>query len=120
MFVGEQGSTMAGAKRELEDAVAHLEEDEAELVLSLVHYLRSQEADEGEPPSASDPPSLSGWVQAMLLLDRLDDEEASDLLDRLRERLHEDGSTRAWMGLAEPALARAWDRPEEDEAWTDL
>lgn len=108
---------MAGAKRELEDAVSDLREDEAELVLSLVHYIRSRGAEGEDASPPGDTFSLAGWI---LLLDRLEDQAASDVLALLRRRADEGESTRAWLGLAEPALAREWDRPEEDEAWADL
>lgn len=106
---------MAGAKRELRDAVEELPESDAELVLSFIHCLRAFERDPSS--EATEEGILGDLARDLLLLRALG---SSDLdVSSLRQRHRSEGEE-AWLGLADDVLARDWDRAEEDEAWSHL
>lgn len=110
---------MAEAKRELEDAIQGLQEPEAELVLSLVHHLRAKQSSTEGSAEVQDAPSIREWVEALLVLFALERSPEANELGPLLDRF-EISPGHGWIRLSEPALARDWDRPEEDEAWADL
>lgn len=111
---------MADAKRELKETVNELQEPEAELLLSFVHFLRARKAHEGRRSEQADPTNSGEWAKQLFLLLYLEEralgpESLQSLLQEVQE-----GHDRGWLGLSEPVLARDWNRPEEDEAWADL
>ncbi len=109
---------MAGAKRELQEAIGDLQESQAELVLSLVHYLRATERGTISSPAGDPSESLETWARALVLLLRVEDPAREEDLEAILKQL--DGASGDWSNLSEPVLARDWERPEEDEAWADL
>lgn len=110
---------MAGAKRELQEAIGDLQESQAELVLSLVHYLRATEASTSPSPAGDSSSSLEPWARALVLLLTAEDPPSEEDLVAVLGEL-EAGTPGDWSNLSEPVLARDWERPEEDEAWADL
>lgn len=110
---------MAGAKRELQEAIGDLQESQAELVLSLVHYLRATEGGTIPSPAGDPSESLETWARALVLLLKVEDPATEEDLEAILKQL-EAGTSGEWSHLSEPVLARDWERPEEDEAWADL
>lgn len=110
---------MAGAKRELQEAIGDLKEPQAELVLSLVHYLRAREAGAKPRPAEESPRALEGWARGLVLLLALEDVSPSETVGSLLSNIEGDPG---WSpaSLSESVLARDWERSEEDEAWADL
>lgn len=81
---------MAGAKRELREAIGDLEEPQAELVLSLVHYLRASESGTTSPSEGDVAPSLEPWARTILLLSSLEGSSRVDEVGAILEHLEDE------------------------------